>query len=118
MESGIPNATNARRYVQRRLNKPKIDSKLNGVLKECKLSYDSVIASFRSALSDVRDDKEYQTATYDLLLASTNYIKPCIDVVASKKIKDGTILIGNRIVPIFKLSAYEVVDRLDSSKQL
>ncbi|KAG8378086.1 hypothetical protein BUALT_Bualt08G0101500 [Buddleja alternifolia] len=118
MELGISNATNTRRYVQRRLNKPKIDPKLKDVLKECKLSYDSVIASFRSALSEVRDDKEYQTATYDLLLASTDYIKPCIEAVASKKIKDGTILIGNRVVPIFGLSAYEVVDRLDSSKQL
>lgn len=109
IKSGISNATNTRTYVEKMLNK---STNSKGALRECKLSYDSVIGSLNSALSEVRDDKEYQTATYDLLIASTDYIGQCADAVASEKVEDGTILSGNKVVPIFGLAAYNAVESI------
>ncbi|KAG8378087.1 hypothetical protein BUALT_Bualt08G0101600 [Buddleja alternifolia] len=112
MKSGLSNATNTLKYLEKRLNKPKIDPNLKGALQKCKSSYDLVTSSFKSALSEVRDYKNYDLPSYELLIASTDNIKPCVEIVASKKIKDGIILIGNKVVPIFGLSACNVVDRL------
>ncbi|KAK4437580.1 hypothetical protein Salat_0092000 [Sesamum alatum] len=109
MESGISNATNTLRYVEKILSG---SADVKGVLEECKLSYDSVIGSFNSALSEVRDIKEYETATYDLLIASSDNIERCTGAVASGKVEDGTILSGNKVVPIFGLSAYNAVESL------
>ncbi|KAL2232228.1 uncharacterized protein LOC105179312 [Sesamum indicum] len=109
MELGISNATNTRTYIDKLLKKL---TDVKGAVRECKLSYDSVIGSLKSALSEVRDDKEYLTATYDLLIASTDSIERCANAVVSGKVEDETILIGNKVVPIFGLSAYNAVDSL------
>ncbi|KAK6118773.1 hypothetical protein DH2020_047464 [Rehmannia glutinosa] len=112
METGISNATNTLAYVENLLNKSNVGPNLKGALKECKSSYDAVIVSFKSALNEIRWDKDYRTATYDLQIGSIDDIQLCLDNVASGKIKDGNILSGNKVVPIFGLSAYQVVDSL------
>ncbi|KAK6118772.1 hypothetical protein DH2020_047463 [Rehmannia glutinosa] len=112
METGISSATNTRAYIENLLKKSNVEPNSKGALKECKSSYDSIILSFKSALSEVKYDKEYQTATYDLLIGSTDDIQRCLDNVASGKIKDRNILSGNKVVPIFGLSAYRAVDSI------
>ncbi|KAL8510858.1 hypothetical protein ACS0TY_017607 [Phlomoides rotata] len=111
IESGISNGTNTQTYIESVLKKRILDPKLKGVFQECKSSYDSALVSLRSALLEVKV-REYQTATYDLLIASTDNIDRCINVVASKKIKDATILIGNKILPMFGFIGYNVVEDL------
>ncbi|KAL0363972.1 UNVERIFIED_CONTAM: hypothetical protein Sangu_0494800 [Sesamum angustifolium] len=63
MNTGISNATNTRRYIEKLLRKCR---DVKGAVHECKLSYDSVLGSLNSALSEVREIKECETATYDL----------------------------------------------------
>ncbi|KAL0438265.1 UNVERIFIED_CONTAM: hypothetical protein Slati_2309500 [Sesamum latifolium] len=109
MNAGISNATNTRKHIETLLRKSR---DVKGAVHECKLSYESVIGSLNSALSEVRDDKEYLTATYDLKIASTDNIERCAKAVASGKVKDETILSGNKVVPIFGMSAYNAVDKL------
>lgn len=92
-------------------NNSTTDLNLKGALKECKSSYDWSIGSFKSALSEVRI-KEYETASYDLLLAATDCIHNCEEAVASKRIKDGIIASGNKFARIFGLTAFEAVDRI------
>ncbi|KAK6131436.1 hypothetical protein DH2020_034821 [Rehmannia glutinosa] len=112
METGISSATNTLAYVENMLKRSNVGSNLKDALKECKSSYDAVVVSFKSALNEVKWDKEYQTATYDLQIGSIDDIQLCLDNVASGKIKDGNILSGNKVVPIFGLSAYQVVASL------
>ncbi|KAL0326021.1 UNVERIFIED_CONTAM: hypothetical protein Sradi_5171400 [Sesamum radiatum] len=109
MNVGISNATNTRRYIEKLLRKSR---DMKGAVHECKLSYDSVLGSLNSALSEVREIKEYETATYDLKIASTDNIERCADAVAKGKVEDETILSGNKVVPIFGMSAYNAVDKL------
>ncbi|GFP86924.1 hypothetical protein PHJA_000836200 [Phtheirospermum japonicum] len=114
MQSGISSTTNTRAYIENLLKNllSKTGPNEKGALQDCKESYDSIILSFKSALSEVRDDKEYQTATYDLLIASTDTFKPCLDDVVAGKIKDGTILNGNDLTLIYLLSAYQAVNSI------
>ncbi|KAL0360399.1 UNVERIFIED_CONTAM: hypothetical protein Sradi_3724400 [Sesamum radiatum] len=109
MNAGISNATNTRRHIETLLRKSR---DVKGPVHECKLSYDSVLGSLNSALSEVRDIKEYDAATYDLKIASTDNIQRCVDDVASGKVKDETILSGNKVVPIFGMSAFNAVNKL------
>lgn len=84
---------------------------MKGALKDCKKSYDWAIGSFNSALGEVKENEyEYETASYDLLLAGTDCIRGCEEAVASKGIKDGIIVSGNKFVRIFGLTAFEAVD--------
>ncbi|KAL6524943.1 hypothetical protein OROMI_030536 [Orobanche minor] len=115
MQSGISNATRTRAHIENILKKPNVKPDLKAPLQDCKSSYDLVILSFNSALREVKDDKEYDTATYDLLIGSTDYIQPCLDGVASGKIKDSTISNGNNVVPIYGLSAYRAIESLDAN---
>ncbi|KAL3638943.1 hypothetical protein CASFOL_016850 [Castilleja foliolosa] len=109
METGISNATNTRTYIESLLEKPNASV----ALKDCKMSYDAVIASFKSALSEVRDDKEFDTATYDLLIGTDDF-QPCLDDVAAGKIKDPTIFNGNEVAITYGFAAYQAVDDIPS----
>ncbi|GFQ01497.1 hypothetical protein PHJA_002293600 [Phtheirospermum japonicum] len=97
-------------YIKNLLSKAGPNKK--GALQDCKKSYDDIISAFNSALSEVRDDKEYLTATYGLLIGSTDTFQPCLDDVAAGKIKDGTILNGNDVALIYAFSAYQAVDSI------
>lgn len=112
INSGIAASTNLRTHVESVLKKGTTDPNLRGALQDCKSSYDAVIVSLGSALGETKE-KEYETATYDLLLAGTDNIQVCENIVASRKVKDEIILSGNKIVSTYGLSAYEAVEALD-----
>lgn len=111
VESGISRSTDTRTHIEGLLKKAGMNANLKGAMQSCKSAYDGVIGSLKSALSEIKI-KEYETATYDLLIASIDDVQVCENAVASKGIKDEIIIKGNKIVPIFGLSAYNVVDQL------
>ncbi|KAL8466878.1 hypothetical protein ACS0TY_035810 [Phlomoides rotata] len=108
IESGISNGTNMWTYIENVLKKRNLDPDLMGVVQECKSSYDSAIGSLQSAQGEVKAG-EYQTSSYDLLIASTDNIDQCRNAVASKKINDATILLGNKVLAMFGSIGYNVV---------
>ncbi|KAL8507211.1 hypothetical protein ACS0TY_017936 [Phlomoides rotata] len=111
IESGISNGTNTRTYIENLMKKRYLDPNLKGVLRECKSSYGSAIWSLHSALLEVKDG-DYLAPSYDLLIASTDNIDRCRNVVASRKIKDATILIGNKVLPMFGFIGFNIVIHL------
>ncbi|KAL8511736.1 hypothetical protein ACS0TY_018244 [Phlomoides rotata] len=108
IESGISNGTNTRTYIENVLKKRNLDPNLKGVLQECNSSYVSAIGSLQSAQGEA-EAGEYQTSSYDLLIASSDNIDQCRNAVASKKIKDATILLGNKVLTLFGSIGYNVV---------
>lgn len=112
IKSGISRATRTSRHVNSTLNKSSTNPNLKGALQDCKLAYDWIIGSFKSALGEVKE-KEYQTATYDLLIGGTDNVIYCEKAVASEGIKDEIILRGNKLAKIFGLSAFEAVCSLE-----
>ncbi|KAL8507210.1 hypothetical protein ACS0TY_017935 [Phlomoides rotata] len=93
------------------LKRKKLDPNLKGALQECKSSYDSAIWSLNSALLEVKDG-DYLTPSYDLLIASTDNIDRCANAAALEEIKDATILIGNKVLPMFGFIGFNVVNDL------
>ncbi|KAL1564937.1 hypothetical protein AAHA92_07215 [Salvia divinorum] len=114
MKSGISRSKRTRRHIRSLLKKNSTNPKAKAALEQCKSSYDWAIGSTRSALAEVKEG-EYQTATYDLLLAATDCIRDCQEVVTSKVIKDKIIVRGNKLAKIFGLSAVVAVDRIPST---
>lgn len=111
IESGISRSTDTLSYMESLLKRSSTDPNLQVAVQDCKSAYDAVIVSLKSALGEV-EIKEYQTATYDLLVASTDNIQVCERAMTSKQVKDEIISSGNKIVPIFGLSALGVVEKL------
>ncbi|KAL8511720.1 hypothetical protein ACS0TY_018230 [Phlomoides rotata] len=111
IESGISNGTKTRTHVKNMLKRKKLDPNLKGALQECKSSYDSAIWSLNSALLEVKDG-DYLTPSYDLLIASTDNIDRCANAAALEEIKDATILIGNKVLPMFGFIGFNVVNDL------
>ncbi|GFP86925.1 hypothetical protein PHJA_000836300 [Phtheirospermum japonicum] len=110
MKSGISSATDTRKYIEKLLDGPAVGPDSKSALQNCKTSYDDVIASFNSALDEVKDDKEFDTATYDLLIGCTDTFQPCLD--AAGKINDPTISSANDATLIYALSAYQAIDNI------
>ncbi|EPS73413.1 hypothetical protein M569_01358 [Genlisea aurea] len=108
---GISNSTATRSYIEESLAKPQAAS-TKATLEDCKEAYDTVIPSFNSALGEIKKDKEYQTATYDLLLAATDYVGECEKSVVNNKMVDQVIQSGNKAVEVFALSAYQIASDL------
>ncbi|KAH6821049.1 hypothetical protein C2S53_006477 [Perilla frutescens var. hirtella] len=115
IKSGISRSTNTLKYVESLLEKSGMDPNLKVALQECKSSYDSVIGSLHSALTEITD-KDYETSTYDLLIAGTDNIEVCQNAMTSKGIKDEIILSGNKAIPIFAFSGYQIVESIRESK--
>ncbi|KAH6782498.1 hypothetical protein C2S52_000638 [Perilla frutescens var. hirtella] len=92
-----------------------MDPNLKVALQDCKSSHDSVIRSLHSALIKITD-KDYETSTYDLLIAGTDNIEVCQNAVTSKGVKDEIILSGNKVIPIFAFSGYQAVEAIRESK--
>ena len=111
MKSGISRSKRTRRHIRSLLRKNSTNPKLKAALKQCKSSYDWAIGSLYSGLSEVKEG-EYQTATYDLLLAATDCIRNCQQVVDSKVIRDKIIVRGNKLTKIFGISAVVAVDSI------
>ncbi|EPS64397.1 hypothetical protein M569_10387 [Genlisea aurea] len=104
---GLSNSTATRSYIERAMTKnpPK---PLMHVLKECKAAYDTLMPTYRIAISEITEDKDYETATYDLLIMASDYVGQCEKAVASNKVGDPVILSGNKAVELFGLSTYQI----------
>ncbi|CAA2934721.1 uncharacterized protein LOC111409376 [Olea europaea var. sylvestris] len=109
---GISNITNTHTYIQKTLKRKNVGSALRTALKACDESYEFILKSFQSALREIEDDKEYETATYDLLLARTDNLDGCEKALASKKVVDSSISSGNKFVFLFSTAADAVCTRL------
>ncbi|KAL8518086.1 hypothetical protein ACS0TY_009391 [Phlomoides rotata] len=113
IESGISNGTDTRTYIENVLIKKRnLDPDLKFVLQECNSSYVSAIGSLRGGRGEVKVG-DYQSASYDLLIASSNNIYRCKNAVALKNIKDATILLGNKVLRFFGITGYNVANDLD-----
>lgn len=112
IELGISNATTTLAHLDKMTKKVFKESNMSAALFQCKSSYDSALVSLKSALSEIKYYKQYDTATYDLLIASTDNISPCQSATIVHNINDVIILTSNKVVPIFGLSAYKAVDSL------
>ncbi|KAL8529042.1 hypothetical protein ACS0TY_006489 [Phlomoides rotata] len=111
IESGISNGTQTRSYMENKLKNSLLDPKLKVALQVCKSSYDLAILNFQSALVGVKA-RDYDIPSYNLLVASTDDINQCRNVVASNKIKDATLLIGNKVLPMFGFIGFNVANDL------
>lgn len=111
VETGILRSTDTLTHIESLLKKTGTSDNLKGAMKSCKEAYDGVVGSFKSARSEI-EIKEYDTATYDVLIASTDDVQVCEKALASKGVKDEIISKGNKIVPIFGFSAFNVIDEL------
>ncbi|GER26159.1 plant invertase/pectin methylesterase inhibitor [Striga asiatica] len=118
MKTGLSSFTSAQAYIKSQLKRSNVGRDLKDALKACNNSYYSGYISFNSALSEVTYDKEYETATYDLLIGCTDDIQSCEENVASGKIKDSTVSRTNDLASIYGLSAYEAVNELDRGKDV
>ncbi|CAA0812491.1 Unknown protein [Striga hermonthica] len=118
MKTGLSSFTSAQAYIKRQLKRANVGLDVKGALIACNNSYYSGYISFNSALSEVRDDKEYETATYDLLVGCTDDIQSCEDNVALGKIEDPIISRTNDLASIYGLSAYEAVNELEQGKDV
>ncbi|KAL2503721.1 Uncharacterized protein Adt_19342 [Abeliophyllum distichum] len=115
IESGIFNATNTRAFIQKSIENELRDAAYYGSLEDCNDVYNSIIGSFQSALVEVKDHKEYNAATYDLLLLSTDYVNSCQNALDSQEMQNSTISAENKFVKIFGLAALKIVSRLDQN---
>ncbi|KAL2467938.1 uncharacterized protein Fot_51463 [Forsythia ovata] len=115
IESGISNATNTRAFIQKSIGDRSRDAPYNGSLEHCNDVYNSIIGSFQSALVEVKDYKEYNAATYDLLLLSTDYVNSCQNALDSQEMQNSTISAENKFVKTFGQAALKVVSRLDQN---
>ncbi|CAI9778009.1 unnamed protein product [Fraxinus pennsylvanica] len=113
---GISNITNTHTHIKNSQERKNVGSAhrpaLKASLKACDESYELILISFQSALGEVKDDKEYETATYDLLLARTDDLDGCKKALASKKVEDSSISSGNKFVNLFSTAADAVCTRL------
>ncbi|GFP86926.1 hypothetical protein PHJA_000836400 [Phtheirospermum japonicum] len=116
MQSGISSSTNTRTHVKNLLKEPTLGPNLKDALQDCKSAYNGIILAFNMALNEVRG-KEYDGATYDLLIGSTDGFKRCLNDVAAGKIKDSMILSGNDVALIYAFSAYQAIDSITSKSQ-
>ncbi|KAH6759097.1 hypothetical protein C2S51_019332 [Perilla frutescens var. frutescens] len=105
IESGISNSTDTRTHIEAAL-------KGSGAANECKYAYDQVVERLGEALHEVKIH-EYLYPSYELLTASTDYVKLCDAALAKEKVEDEVISIGNKVVPIFGISACLIVEELE-----
>ncbi|KAL2503733.1 PMEI domain-containing protein [Abeliophyllum distichum] len=113
IELGISNVTNTQKYIQKTLTSKNIESSLRIALKACDQSYDLILKSFQSAFGEVKDDEDYESASYDLSLARTDYLNSCQQALASNKVEDLSISTGSKFVILFSAAADAVCTRLD-----
>ncbi|KAL3638944.1 hypothetical protein CASFOL_016851 [Castilleja foliolosa] len=106
MKAGISSAIETGKHIDKLLGGPHVGPELQS----CKTSYDDVVKAIKSALEEVKDDKEFDTATYDLLIGCTDTFQPCLE--AAGKINDPIISNGNNAMLIYGLSAYQAIDSL------
>ncbi|KAL1564939.1 hypothetical protein AAHA92_07217 [Salvia divinorum] len=111
MKSSISRSNNTRHHIEVLQKKNSTNPEANAALNQCHSSYDYAIGSTRSALAEV-EEGEYQTASYDLLLAATDALLNCQEVVASKVITDRIIVRGNKLARLFGYSAFVAVDKI------
>ncbi|CAA0841757.1 Unknown protein [Striga hermonthica] len=81
MRSGISYLCATLNYIEESLNETGMGPTREFALNNCSSSYDEAIWSTSSALSEVMYDDDYESATYDLDLAVTNDMQPCLDEV-------------------------------------
>lgn len=113
IEAGISNSTNTRSHVEHVLNRTGGGKQgAKEAFEECKVAYDQIVVRFGSALREVKV-KEYLAPTYDLLTASTDCVSSCRRAMERADVADEIVSRGNRIVPVFGISAFSVVGELD-----
>ncbi|KAL1533463.1 hypothetical protein AAHA92_33343 [Salvia divinorum] len=115
MESGVSYSTNTLAHVEHVLKRTRAKTGARAdAFGQCKVAYGQVVERFTSALEEVRR-REYVAPTYELLTASTDCIKNCGSALALAKVEDKIIWRSGKIMPIFGLSAFSVIDELDRS---
>ncbi|KAL6525125.1 hypothetical protein OROMI_030718 [Orobanche minor] len=110
IKAGISNSTNTRAHIEKVLNnQTNAEPRGKEAFRECKLSYDQVVELFTGAL-EVVGIRDYEAASYSLLIASTDKIKSCQGALTSQKVEDRIIFRANKIVLVFGLSAFTVIE--------
>ncbi|KAL7117691.1 hypothetical protein ACP275_03G089100 [Erythranthe tilingii] len=119
IQSAIANATSTHAYVLKAMRNSSMsgDHTTAKALQVCNHSYLAALVSLNSALNEIVQINEYMTASYDLLIASTDDVDHCRDAVKAAGVTDGVVLTGVRVLPIYGLSAYQIVDRLDAESR-
>lgn len=113
LEIGISNVTNTGAYIENTLKRVKTGSPLETALKACNQSYENIRLSFKSAFGEVKQDEDYETCSYDLLLARTDYLNECLQAFASEKVGDQSVSNGNQFVILFGQAADTICSLLD-----
>ncbi|KAH6821050.1 hypothetical protein C2S53_006478 [Perilla frutescens var. hirtella] len=116
IESGISNSTDTRTHIEAAFNGSDAAAGVKSAFNDCKLAYDQVVDRFGDALTEVKIH-EYAYPSYDLLTASTDYVKLCDAALASHNLHDEVISRGNNAVPIFGLSACSIVAQLENQSR-
>ncbi|KAL8059391.1 hypothetical protein ABFX02_03G084600 [Erythranthe guttata] len=119
IQSAIANATSTQAYVLKAMQSSSMsgDHTTAKALQVCSQSYPAALVSLKSALNEIVLINEYMTASYDLLIASTDDIVHCRDAVKAARVSDAVVLTGVRVLPIYGLSAYQIVDRLSAESR-
>ncbi|KAK9271398.1 hypothetical protein L1049_026988 [Liquidambar formosana] len=112
LELSIANATSSRAYIDDQLKSNETEPAKRPSLKACVSSYDAVVASFKSALLEVIEDEDYQTANYDVAIAGDE-ANNCEQSLASAGFQDLSITTRNNFIKSFSNIGYVLTDLLD-----
>ncbi|KAK9270405.1 hypothetical protein L1049_025984 [Liquidambar formosana] len=114
LELSIANATSSHAYINDQLKSNDTEPAKRPCLKACVSLYNAVVASFKSALLEVTEDKDYETSNYDVAIAGDD-ANNCEQSLASAGFQDRSITTRNNFVKSFSNIGYVLTNLLYSA---